>query len=86
MTYCEAYKTLKIDSNQSYGLTLMIFAQEKLPKSQVPSQLWMNKADAFINWSHAQLMENSEAQSEIIKRGFTLDSDYNSLPRPTVAS
>lgn len=74
VTYREACKKLKIEQRELRSIIPMKFAIGKSPIVHEPSKAWQDKAHAFIEWSHTQLMKNPKAQSEIMKRGFTLDS------------
>ncbi len=54
-----------------------VFREKPQPPTAIePPALWKEKAKAFVEWSHAQLINNPEAKAEIISRGFTEESIY----------
>jgi DNA primase len=42
--------------------------------AQNPSTIWIEKATAFIEWCHANLLKNPDAFKKMQERGFTTDS------------
>lgn len=73
MTYRNACANLNIEPKQGNCIT---FSRSKQKPEIVkgPSDLWKEKGQAFIEWSHAQLMKNQKALAEIMKRGFSVES------------
>lgn len=73
LSYKEACGRLRIEPKQRIN---SIVSKPKLkPKiADEPPDLWKQKAKAFIEWSHAQLMNSQEGLSLLHARGFSNDS------------
>lgn len=69
-SYKEACQKLRIEPKHQHA-PLPPKKDFKLPLAQDPPSLWMKKAEAFVEWSHAQLMKNQQAIEHLFKRGFT---------------
>jgi DNA primase len=73
LSYRDACAQLKIEPKQRA-------AEHRLRANPVPlladepSELWKEKAAAFVKWCHEKLMNDQDALSLVFKRGFTLES------------
>ena len=73
LTYKEACERLKIEPKDRRGISTLKI-ERKLPVAEEPSKEWQNKALAFVEWSHTQLMKNQEAKKLLVDRGFSEES------------
>lgn len=73
LTYNEACEKLRIQPKER-GLVPVFREKPKPPSVNDPSSLWQEKGLGFIEWSHAQLLNNPAALSEVTARGFTMES------------
>lgn len=73
ITYKEACERLKIEPKKRSMFTSIKF-EFNLPTAKEPSEFWKEKALAFAEWSHCQLMKNETALAYIRGRGFTIES------------
>jgi len=74
MSYLDACTKLKLEPKER-SLPMRRPRQEYKPRIvRDPSDLWQEKATAFINWAHDKLLGNQQALALIETRGFSLES------------
>lgn len=73
ISYKEACERLKIEPKKR-DVALAPKAEFRPPTAKEPSEFWKEKALAFIEWSHVQLLKNQKALALVMNRGFTLES------------
>lgn len=72
LSYKDACERLKLEPKiRHIPLTV---SKPNLPVVNDPPFLWQEKAGAFVDWCHEQLMKNPKAQALLLKRGFTAES------------
>lgn len=73
MSYQEACKKLSLEMKEMRGAAV----QKPKPQPLIaldPTEKWLVRATAFIDWSHVQLMRNPQALELVMSRGFTIES------------
>jgi len=73
LSYREACERMRIEPKQRNSLPL----KRPMLKSKIvdePSDLWKEKANSFVEWSHKQLLNNDEGLSLLRERGFSDES------------
>lgn len=73
MSYQDACCKLKLDP-QKNPLTPIQAKHLTLPTVKDPSIIWIKKAILFVEWCHLRLLDNPEALSKVLTRGFTLET------------
>lgn len=73
LSYDEACVRLKIDPKKR-NVTFVTKREIKPPIANDPSELWKDKAIAFIEWCNSQLIANQTALTFVKNRGFTIES------------
>jgi DNA primase len=73
MSYRDACAHLRIEPKQRSGAA-PLQQEPKLRIVEDPPPLWKDKAKAFINWAHTQLMNNKDGLALLLARGFTDES------------
>lgn len=75
MTYLEACARLRIEPKERNKLpALKPNVAPKLHIADEPAESWKEKATAFVEWSHNQLLNNQDGLKLIHDRGFNDDS------------
>lgn len=72
LSYLAACERLKIEPKRLHKKSSK--QENKLLIANNPSELWLSKGNAFVEWFHAQLLANQSALEVVKKRGFTLES------------
>jgi DNA primase len=70
LSYKEACERLKIQPKQRVNGYRTPRPAPKPPIADEPPDIWKEKAKAFTEWSHAQLLKNDEGLSLLKNRGF----------------
>jgi DNA primase len=73
LSYKEACTRLRIEPKKR-DVTSTAKRKIKLPTANDPPELWQSKGKAFVEWCHAQLVENETTLNLVKRRGFSLES------------
>lgn len=74
LSYLKACAQLKIKPRDRQPTSLTRHHYKQPPIAIDPPALWLEKATAFVNWCHLQLMNNPAALSKVQERGFSTKS------------
>lgn len=71
LSYRNSCEKLKIHPGERRSMPAQDF---RLVVAENPSDKWMSKATAFIDWCHTQLLQNDHFLSTLIQRGLNMES------------
>lgn len=74
LTYLEACEKLKLKPRDRQYTLLTKLSYKQHPIAIDPPALWLEKATAFVNWCHLQLINSPAALKKVQERGFSTES------------